>query len=194
MGGTVVLIDPLVPADGAAEAERFWEALDRDVARTGERPLAVLVSNEFHGRSADAVRERYGPSPGCSVWVPAAARDRVAGRATDTFEAGAKLPGGAVPHFIEGLVEPEVAFFLPHWRALVVADALLGDGAGRVRLPPLSWATPGVDGERRYRERFRASVRSLLDTAPEVLLTSHGEPVLSGARGAIAAAVAADPL
>jgi hypothetical protein len=186
----VVLIDPLAPPAGSEDARRFWAGLDRDVHGSG-RPVAVLVSNEFHGRSADEVCRRYEQGPGCAVWVPEAARDRVKCRASYTFEEGAHLPGGVVPHFVEGLVEPEVAFFLPPHRALVTADALLGEGRGRVRLAPPDWAPPEEAGQRRYRERFRDSVRKLLETDPELLLTSHGEPVLTGGRAALAAALGA---
>src|SRR5215471_11928530 len=52
----IVLIDPLVPGDDS-DAARFWEALDRDVARVGGR-MAILVGSGDHGRSADRVAER----------------------------------------------------------------------------------------------------------------------------------------
>ena len=47
----VVLIDPLVPAD---EAERFWQALDRDVERVGG-PVHVLLTVFWHVRSTAEV-------------------------------------------------------------------------------------------------------------------------------------------
>jgi hypothetical protein len=51
----VVLVDPRIP--GAAEEERFWSALDRDVERLG-LPVAVLFTGT---ETADAARfrERY---------------------------------------------------------------------------------------------------------------------------------------
>ena len=49
---TVVLFDPLVPAD---EEERFWRALDRDVRRRGH-PVLVCVTAGDH-------RERGGGHP-----------------------------------------------------------------------------------------------------------------------------------
>ena len=53
--GAVVLIDPLVPME---DRDRFFEALDRDVARAG-RPVRVLVTVEDHRRSAAELAERY---------------------------------------------------------------------------------------------------------------------------------------
>ena len=49
-GGTLVLVDPLVPQGG-------WRALDR--LAKGKR-VHVLTTLGFHRRSRDAVRERYG--------------------------------------------------------------------------------------------------------------------------------------
>src|SRR3954447_9387872 len=45
-----VLIDPLVP-------DPLWPALDERIAG---RPVVVLTTMRFHGRSRDAVLERYG--------------------------------------------------------------------------------------------------------------------------------------
>jgi hypothetical protein len=51
----IVLVDPLVPP---WEEERFLAALDRDVARLG-RPVAVVLTNPWHRRSADELARRY---------------------------------------------------------------------------------------------------------------------------------------
>ena len=85
----VCLIDPLVPAE---EAERFWQALDRDVERLG-RPVHVLITVYWHTRSARALVERYG----ARLWAHVKAQatiGRRAGEITDLFEAGDPLPGG----------------------------------------------------------------------------------------------------
>src|SRR4029079_19372783 len=52
---SIVLFDPLVPME---DRDRFFEALDRDVARAG-RPVRVLVTVEDHRRSAAELAERY---------------------------------------------------------------------------------------------------------------------------------------
>src|ERR687887_2327574 len=52
----VVLVDPLVPPE---DEERFWRALDRDVERA-RKPVRILLTVPWHGRSAEAVAARYG--------------------------------------------------------------------------------------------------------------------------------------
>ena len=51
----IVLVDPVVPG----EAERFLEALDRDVDRLGVRVTIVCTSDERAGAAA-ALVTRYG--------------------------------------------------------------------------------------------------------------------------------------
>src|SRR3989442_6617435 len=55
---TIVLIDPLAPPEGTPEAARFWAALDADIERAGA-PVAILIGNEYHSRSAQSIYERY---------------------------------------------------------------------------------------------------------------------------------------
>jgi hypothetical protein len=50
----VLLVDPVVPA---GEEERFFRALDRDVARLG-RPVVVVLTDA--SRDPSAFVERYG--------------------------------------------------------------------------------------------------------------------------------------
>jgi hypothetical protein len=56
----ILLVDPLLPEAGSPDEERFFEALDRDVARC-ERPVFVVETSI--GRAFDAVRihDRYRP-------------------------------------------------------------------------------------------------------------------------------------
>jgi glyoxylase-like metal-dependent hydrolase (beta-lactamase superfamily II) len=53
---SIVLFDPLVPME---DRDRFFEALDRDVARVA-RPVRVLLTVEDHRRSSAELAERYG--------------------------------------------------------------------------------------------------------------------------------------
>jgi hypothetical protein len=57
----ILLVDPLLPEPGSRDEERFFEALDRDVARC-ERPVFVVETSV--GRAFDAVRihDRYRPA------------------------------------------------------------------------------------------------------------------------------------
>src|SRR5689334_4111502 len=64
----IALIDPLAPPEGTADAERFWRALDRDVARVGHS-VAVLLTNDWHQRSAQALYDRYRQQVPVSIWA-----------------------------------------------------------------------------------------------------------------------------
>jgi len=185
----VVLIDPLAPPDGTADADRFWALLDRDVSRAA-LPLTILLSNRHHGRSARVVYRRFAGRVGAAVYVPRGAEGRVACEPTHLFDPGEPLPGAVESYGIDGLDEPEVAFFLRPHRALVLADAVIGAGGGEVRVAPASWSA-GDDGGARYRERFRASLARLVGLDANVLLPSHGEPVLALGAQALAAALRA---
>jgi glyoxylase-like metal-dependent hydrolase (beta-lactamase superfamily II) len=172
----IVLIDPLIPPVGTPESTRLLAALDRDLDRAG-RPVAILLANHYHVRSADALRERYAARPGAEVW--AHAESPVGDRATRRFGAIDPLPGGIRALPASGLNPGEVVFHLPAHRALVPADALLGAGPGRLRLAPRAWAAD----PQRYDRLFRDQVRDLLAAPVERVLVSHGSPVLErGAR------------
>lgn len=173
----VVLVDPLVPPD---EPDRFWRALDRDVARIGGE-VHVLVTVFWHTRSAAAMVERYG----ARVWAPSRGKQAIARRAgvvTDVYRPGDPLPGG-VEAFPSGRAA-EVVFWLPEHRSLVPGDALLGADDGGVRLCPAAWLPAGTT-----RAGLARALRPLLDLPVERILVSHGTPVLAGAPEALAAAL-----
>ena len=184
----VVLIDPLVPPAGTPEEHRFWTALDGDVERAS-RAVAVLVGNSYHGRSADSIRARYVERYPISVHVHADARARAACSATGSFADGAALPGGVHAHPVRGLDSGETAFWIPEHRALVFADAVIGTGAGRIRVAPRSWAADGEDAAACYASGFRASLERLVQLDPVLVLPSHGEPVLDSGASSLARAV-----
>jgi hypothetical protein len=78
-------------------------------------------------------------------------------------------------------------YWLPEVRTLVPGDRLLGGEAG-LRVCPDSWLRylrGSMDGA-----RLRVLLQPLLDLPIERVLTSHGEPVLSGGRDALARALA----
>lgn len=185
---STVLIDPLEPPAGTAEAEALRAALDRDLARRGDR-LFLLLGNHYHERSAAAIRDRYRASHDAEIWAHEAARGRVTCPIDQTFPPSGVLPFGVEIHPVEGLEEPETVFYLPAHRALVFADALLGTGPGRFQVPPVWWAPETPEGADAYRRLFRPSLRRLLDLDVEALIVSHGEPVLTGGRAALQAAL-----
>ena len=188
-GEPLVLIDPLAPAEGDPSAVRFWRALDADVARRGT-PVAVLLANFWHDRSAQAILDRYRAKPGAEIWAHADARAHIPTEITRTFDAPARLPGGVMAYPTH-LMDAETIYYIPEHRALVVADALLGAGEGSLRVPPARWADETPEGQRRYHEEFRGRLRALLDLPIDMVLVSHGEPVLSGGAEALREALEA---
>jgi glyoxylase-like metal-dependent hydrolase (beta-lactamase superfamily II) len=174
----VVLIDPIVPPE---DTERFWSALDRDVG-AAMGTVHVLVTVFWHTRNTGEVVERYA----ARVWAPAKGKQAIARRAgavTDAFGEDDPLPGGVVP--LRTARAAEVVYWLPEHRALVPGDVLLGDGAGGIRLCPQSWLPQG-----RTQAELAGSLRPVLELPVERVLLSHGQPVLSNARGALEAVLA----
>jgi len=172
----VVLIDPLVPEE-RSEGERFWRALDRDVARAGV-PVHVLVTVFWHTRSAARMAERYG----ARVHAMSGGRAAIARRAGEVhaYRSGTTLPGGIVA--LPTARSSEVIFWIPAHRALATGDVILGAEGGRLRLCPVSWLPSGID-----HERLRDSLRPLLELPLDRVLVSHGEPLITGGRTALAA-------
>jgi hypothetical protein len=185
----VVLIDPLVPSD-PEDAHRFWKHLDADVDRLA-RPLIVLVGSVDHGRSADEVAARY-RARGRPIKVvgDAAIRGHVSCGLDGAFDAIA-LPQGVRAIPIPGMCPGERAFFLEPWRAAAFADAVIGAGAGRVRVAPPSWGVKTPEGRAVYDREFRPAIRGVAALRHELLLTSHGEPVLTCGSAALEEALLA---
>jgi hypothetical protein len=152
----VVLIDPLVP-------EEQWAELDERIAG---RPVVVLTTMRFHGRSRDAVLERYG---GTKV------------------RHDAPMPAGVEALPVAGF--DETLYWLPEPRALVPGDRLIGDGDGSARICPPSWLDyiPSDDGV----DELRVALAPLRALPVEHLLLSHGDPIVGGGRSALVRALAA---
>ena len=170
----IVLIDPLVP-DDASEATRFWEALDRDVARVA-LPVHVYVTVFWHVRSAGEIVERYDGT------LHAPSRARAANEKRAGVPAAVFRPGDALPGGVEALAtgrSTEVVYWIPEHRALVPGDVLLGAEGGGLRLCPPSWLPASVT-----HAKLREALKPLLELPVERVLVSHGEPVttVAGAR------------
>lgn len=162
----VVLIDPLLVGDQ-------WQQLEEGLQG---RQLHVLLTIHWHTRSAAEVASRF---RGARLWAHSRNRAAVDRRApvTDVFRIGDDLPAELVA--LEARPRSEVFFWEPRSKALIVGDALLGDGEkgdGLHTCP--AWWLPGSTSL----EALRASLRPALDLPIELVLPSHGSPVLSGAR------------
>jgi glyoxylase-like metal-dependent hydrolase (beta-lactamase superfamily II) len=156
---SIVVVDPLVPPD---EEERFWEALDRDVERSG-LPLQVLLTVHWHERSVATVLDRYK----ATLWRP---------------EEKGELPAGVHAEVVKGADWVEALFFLEPHRALVAGDLLVGVDGG-VELT-VSWFPKG---EQEWAEQqLKPELRERLGVLPvELVLVSHGEPVLEDGADAL---------
>ena len=182
----VVLVDPLAPPDGTAEATEFWNALDRDVERA-KRPVTILLTNHYHQRSSARIVERY---PGTLVHGSKHIEGKTVRPVDRTFDDGAALPGGVKARGIRGVEEDETAFYIPAHNAFVFGDAVVGIGDGSVRVT--EWGPEGPEAEKRYEAEFRPSLRKLLNVPVDMLLVSHGEPVTSYGSAALAEALEAE--
>jgi len=140
-----------------------WEQLDALVERHGQR-VAVITTLGFHRRSRDDVAKRYDAS---------------------TSRAKPALPAGVETIRLPGAGETMV--WLPEPRALVPGDRLLGDEGGGLRLCPESWL--GYLPSKITRAQLGEQLRPLLDLPIELVLVSHGEPVLERGREALARAI-----
>ena len=157
---TLVLIDPLAPPRGTPAYRQFWQALDATLLAR-RQPVSILLSTDWHDRSAQAVFDRYSQQFGASIWVhEAMPRDSLHCQPTHTFRAGDLLTGSIQAVFIES-PHPEVAFYLTSARTLVVADALWGTPDGRI------WI-----GSHEFCSRLPKLLEGLF---VETLLLSHAE-------------------
>lgn len=145
-----------------ADERAFWGWADERVD-AADRCLA-LTTIGFHRRSRELLVSRYSAT---------------------TSRARRGLPPGLEP--IRLLGAGETMFWLVDQRALIAGDRILGTPGGGLRLCPESWL--------RYlesaitRDDLRERLRPLLDLPVERVLVSHGEPVLSGGREALAEAI-----
>jgi hypothetical protein len=155
----LVLVDPLVPA-GRADLQ---EELDAVVRRHG-KPVVILTTLQFHRRSRDELAARYGAS---------------------TSRAKKVLPDGVETIQIRGAGETMV--WLPEHHALIPGDRLLGGDRGSLRLCPESWLR--YLPSKMNQAQLHKALRPLLDLPVEMVLVSHGEPVLSSGRDALAHAL-----
>jgi hypothetical protein len=103
-----VLVDPLLPA---GEEDDFCRHLDADVERRG-LPVVVLLTAEWHRRSADELAGRY------------------------DARIGGALPAGIEELPIEGADERQVAYFIRPHATLVVCEVFAVDVDGQLRVCP----------------------------------------------------------
>jgi hypothetical protein len=155
----LVLVDPLVAADRSDVARELDE-----LVRSHSRPVVILTTLQFHRRSREELAARYGAS---------------------TSRAKKTLPEGVETVQIRGAGETMV--WLPEHRALIPGDRLLGRDRGALRLCPESWLR--YLPSKMNQAQLRKALQPLLELPVDMVLVSHGEPVLSSGREALVEAL-----
>ncbi len=164
-GDSLVLFDPLV------EPVRVEELADR-------RPVIVVLTCHWHSRSSAALVERLG----AVVHAPAT-ETRELGFPTQAYGIGEDLPGDVEPQ--PGGYAEECTLWIRGHRALVTGDVFLGGERG-FRVQPDSWLAEDLTAE-----ELRRRLEPLRELPLELLLPTHGNPVVDGAKDVLEHALAA---
>ncbi|MDQ5831439.1 MAG: hypothetical protein M3550_00065 [Actinomycetota bacterium] len=182
-GQDTLLIDPLLPEDGAAVLGLVDEILtDR---------LTLLVTIPYHVRSAEVIWRRYRKQAETTIRGHAAAAKRLEDRSGfREIDPADELPGGVTAHRIGKPRRQETPLHLPSHDALVFGDAV-AEVDGRLRV----WSDRRVDDkvERFYRERFNPTLQPLLDLDFDRVLVTHGQPVMKDGPKALRSALRSKP-
>ena len=154
-----LLVDATVFIDALLPDDRedLWAWAD-ELADRRPRTLA-LTTIGYHRRSRDRLVERY---------------------AAEVSRARSALPAGV--EAIRLSRAGETVYWLKDFRALVPGDRILGGEDGGLRTCPASWLRSDQVGV----AELRTLLRPLLELPIERVLVSHGEPVLTGGRRALA--------
>ena len=136
--------------------DSLWHELDARIETAG-KPVVVLTTIHWHARSRDDVANRYDARLGGEL------------QGVRAFDAGR---------------QDEVALWLEGVRAVVLADAVVGDQQGGLRLSP--WYKFEAE-----RARTRLALLPLLDLPIETVLPAHGNVVLEGGSQALQKALEA---
>ncbi len=162
--GRVVLIDPLPIGE-------------EDLTRLGEVE-AICLTASCHERSAWQLRRKlkvpvYGPGGGVDFeeypdhW----------------YQADSLLPGGLQAVHAPGPTEAHYAFYLNrHGGVVFCADLLTNAGGSGLAFVPDEYQDEPA--------RTRGTVRTLLNLDFQALCSDHGDPILQGAKAAIAQVLA----
>jgi len=116
-----------------------------------------------------------------SILLTAAWHERSAASLRERYRADERVPESVEAYPVEGAVEEQLAYFIRPHRALVVAEVLVGDGRGGLAVVP----SPAL-ADRAALER---SLRAIAALPIELVLVSHGQPVLQNGRRAIESAI-----
>lgn len=160
-GDAFALFDPIAPPtlfEGLIESQE----------------IAVLLTVHWHSRGAPECVERFG----ATVYTPEASLERTQKKVhAKPYALGEELPGGVVAH--SAYYPEETIFWIPAHRAIVAGDVLLGGERG-LHVQPDSWLPEGVTPV-----ALREALRPLIELPIELILLTHGAPVIEDGREAL---------
>ena len=149
-----VLIDPFTPEEGLS---RFSHP---------SKAIIVLLTTANHERDAYSIKLGLR----AEIWAPEAALHEMDMVPDRVYSGDEDLPCGIQAYHLEGShSDGETALLVPRGPGVLV----IGDGL--VAYPDREW--------RVFQEHERAALQPLRNTAFDAIVTSHGAPVLSGAKG-----------
>jgi hypothetical protein len=181
--GTALLIDPLLPPD----PDPVFEVVE---GMLGDR-LAILISIPYHVRSSEELWKRYRNDAEVTIHGHKAAAKRLKSKsAFKEIDPGAPLPGGVTAHTIGKPRRYEMPLHVPSHDALVFGDAV-AETDGRL----VMWASDKVNDKVAtfYAERFAPTLEPLLELPFDVVLPTHGQPLLTNGKPALRKALKAKP-
>jgi glyoxylase-like metal-dependent hydrolase (beta-lactamase superfamily II) len=112
-----------------------------------------------------------------SILLTAAWHERSASIMRDRYQVTDRIPETVERYPVEGAPEEQLVYFIRPHRALVVAEIFVGDGHGGLALSP----SPALED----RDALDRSLCAIAELPVELVLVSHGEPVLEAGRRAI---------
>jgi hypothetical protein len=165
-----VLVDPLLPPDGLD----WFERIDAT-------PEHVLLSCRHHDRAAWEIVDAYGSEVHC---VDVGAYELEGRGPVTTFRFGDELPGGVIAREVDAISPDECALYIPAHDALVCADGATRSDADS----PLEFVSDALmDDPEATKAGLRAAYTKLLELDFDRLLLTHGPPIVSGGKRALAA-------
>jgi hypothetical protein len=166
--------------DQEPESPGDWDPDVGCVAWAAPGALLLIDPLVEDWNALDALVERHGPKVHVAATLRFHARSRSRAEAVERYGADTSLPEGVEAKPIAGA--DETMFWLSEPRALVCGDRLMGDGRGGVRMCPESWLyylNGPTLGD------LRDGLAPLTELPIELIVVSHGEPVLSDGRAAL---------
>jgi len=166
--GEAYVIDPRVPDEGLE-----WFA-------SRPQPRNVYLTNRHHYRHSD----QFAAAFGAAVWCEASGlHEFTKGEPVRGFAFGEELPGGLRALEVGSICSEETALYLPQYRALALADAVICHRpGGELDFVPdqLLGDDPGT-----VKQGVLTSLDGLLALDFDTLLFAHGDPVVGGGKEAL---------